>query len=298
MDSSTPALQEPQPNPNHSTFDWRVAPVILRDAQCTNPKCPTYKQQELSRLQFQTRPSYPVQVKCLECQQTWNSVNLFFRTVHPSRAESSGFLVTLGTLAGLPFMPWDATLLYGAAAALLLAQLQIVGKLLQRSKRKQAYRLFAELTSTAPLFHDAIDLDNLQKRLGRMPARFDRQLRQSLLAFTKGLQERGLPRLASLQQAILLSHKGHHRKLSKQIRSATLQPQELLHAEELLQLVEKVEEEPKRWSSLPEQAQDIVDSLYQDLVDWPQSTSTEAQEILANLQYNLREGQALLDQLV
>ncbi len=297
MQSKNPTLSAPRPDTNHETFDWRVAPVLLEDACCTNPKCGTYHQPDLSRLQFQTRPSYPVQVQCQECHQTWNSVNALFRQISPIHSEISGVFVTLGSLAALPYMPWSQPIRYGAAGALVLAQLQLWGKLHQRAQRRRAYQLFAQLTNTAPFFHDPVNLDALQQRLTKLPHRFDQELHRSLLAFTKALRERGLSQLSLLQQALLLHNQEAYPRLQRQLRKATVKPKEKESVQKLLQLLQQIKEDPDNWIKLPQLLQDILDSLEQDLADWPQSPKEEAKEIFENIQTLHREGQEILQRL-
>ncbi len=291
------SLEYPEVQGSDETFDWRLAPVPLQDAHCTNRACGTYKQTKLARLQFQTRPSYPVQVYCQECKSTWHSIQQWFSQLQPLQSEVMGLLVVISSLSALPFLPWDKTYRAVGMIAMVLAMFQIFAKLWSRNQRKRAYTLVAELTSSVPYYHDALNTQELQKRLTQMSDRFDRDLHRKLLTFLKRLKGSGLGQIQQLQQSLLLHNKMTSQTLQRRLDSASWKKGETTNLKALVTLLQHIEKQPDAWLNLPLQLKDTLDSLEQALVDWPQAASEEAKTLKADIQLLHNEGVAIVSKV-
>ncbi|TNE52217.1 MAG: hypothetical protein EP343_02110 [Deltaproteobacteria bacterium] len=290
-------LEYPEVQGSDETFDWRLAPVPLQDAHCTNRSCGTYKQTKLARLQFQTRPSYPVQVYCQECKSTWHSVQQWFGQLQPLQSEVMGLLVVTGSLAALPFLPWDKTYRTVGMVAMVLAMFQIFAKLWSRSQRKRAYSLLAELTSSVPFYHDALNTQELQRRLTQMSDRFNRDMHRKLLAFLKRLKGSGLRQMQQLRQSLLLHNKMTSKTLQRRLDSASWKEGETTNLRALVTLLQHIEQQPDAWLDLPLQLKDTLDSLEQALIDWPQAASEEAKTLMADIQLFHEEGVGIVSKV-
>lgn len=291
------SLEYPEVQGSDETFDWRLAPVLLSDACCTNRSCGTFKQTKLARLQFQTRPSYPVQLYCRECKSTWHSVSQWFGQMWPLQAEILGLLVVLGSLSALPFLPWNTTYRAVGMGAMVLAVFQIAARLWDRGRRKKAFLLYAELTSTVPFYHGALNTQELQKRLTQMSDRFNRSLHRNLLAFLKRLKDKGLDQIQQLRQAILLHNKMNSSAFQSRIQSARWMEGEQAPLQNLLVLLQHVEQDTNTWKEMPLQLKDLLGSLEQALIDWPQAASEEAKTLMEDIENFYEEGVGILDKV-
>lgn len=273
---------------------WHTVPVVLQDACCTHTSCPTYRQPRLSQLQFQTRSASLVQIHCDACKQTWHSLESWFSQRYPTHTEIMGLLIIIGSLVMLPHLPWTTTMRSLAAVALVLAIFQVFARLYQRFQRKRAYLLFAALTAPIDLFPHAVSFDELQQRVLRLPERFARSIRQSLLVLINILKQRGFSDMNLVQQSLQLRKKTTFDALQRRTQAAKLYPSEREHLAPLLHLLQQIELAPQLWEKRPHTLQDILDSLHQNLIDWPQAVGQEAQDIQQEIQQLVQEATALL----
>jgi ElaB/YqjD/DUF883 family membrane-anchored ribosome-binding protein len=274
-------------------------PLMLRDACCPIAECPKYKQQQNADIRIQISADNPVQsqIRCGACAANWPSLDHYFSKLRPNHTEYIGLFVTVFSLMALPLLSWHIYFKISAAVILLLSIGNLLQRLWWRNLRFKAYELYREIALAAMSVRDLPSVERLQRRIRLLSAKFDQDLKRDLLVFIGFFNDRGLSVLWNFQLMLTLHAQCPPFVFGSLFKRAQLQPEEYhwLHSHQ--QALLRFEQYIQQAKELPASLEDIFQSLYQNLADWPHVPPEEIQQVNAEIKLLLREARDKLKQM-